>query len=355
MNKLAKTGIGGLAVLAAAAAAVVMMPLVASAAVTPTTGSAHPVYVLSDLDGSQIPADSSIAWGASALGSPDASDLDFNSAFAVPSGTTNIYVFLAPRGSETTRSSWHAYKSLALTATTSLPNFQASSLASAGTNSPVGTLAVAQAGGAYSFGLAFVTGQAVTEANFVFIDVTASANPALATWKFATPAAPVVGTEDFTSTITTAVTDGVDGTFTMVAPTDLTVDLGTPTLTEGTYGLSQSTGQLGQFSVIDERAVTTPGWYITAQATSFTGPDTVGAENLGVEPLIVGAAAPGVTAGTTQVAGAASTSAWTFAQATSGNYGTTDFDANLTFVAPAGTASGSYTGSITLTLVDGEP
>lgn len=358
MNKFAKFGVGGLAV-GVAAAALAVIPMTANALPPATVGSDIPVYLISDLDGTQIPENSSLPWTGSALASPDVSDEDYNSNFTTPAGTNQSYVFLSPRGSENTKTAWNAYKTLPVVPTLQLPNLQPSSLTTTGQGTPAGTLAVASAGGDYSIGIAFENSAGtIIESNFVFIEVTGNANPALATYTFATPDAPIVGTEDFTSDIAAPVISGVDGTFTMVAPADLEVVLGAPTLTEGTYGLSKSTGSLGEFSVIDERAVTAPGWYITANVSdTFTGPGTVSGANLGVKPLAADVLPTGASVGAEQLSGSTPLGDWVFAQQSAGvgHYGTTVLDAGLTFIAPAGTAPGTYNGSITLTLVDGEP
>lgn len=197
---LAKRGILGLGAVVTAAALSIVPAATASAAIVPTVGSAHPVYLLSDLDGTQIPAGTVLGWNDSALFSPEPSDEDYNSVFTVPENTGQVRKFLSPRGQEANVNAWNAYGPLGLTPSgILLPNAMPSGNTSAGLGSPSGSSAVAQAGGDYSLGIAFFNGNQVLEVDFVYITVTANQRPELATWTFATPTAPATA-----PTVTTA-------------------------------------------------------------------------------------------------------------------------------------------------------
>lgn len=217
--KLAKLGAVGISAVLAAAVIAVVPATAASAAIVPTVGSAHPFYLISDEDGTQIPAGAVKGWNDSVLGSPESSDEDYNSSFAVPAGADSVRTFIAPRGQETSVPAWNASGALALTPSgILLPNLMPSNNTSAGTGTPSGSAGVAQAGGDYSLGIAFLKngGNTVVEANFTFITVTANANPALATWTFATPAAAAVA-PTVTTTALTAATVGTAFTQTIAA------------------------------------------------------------------------------------------------------------------------------------------
>jgi hypothetical protein len=197
-SKRARFGLGAVVV----AAALVAAPVAANAAIVPTTGSAHPFYLISDEDGSQIPAGSTKGWNDSVLGSPEPTDTDWNSNFTVPANAVTVETFIAPRGQETNRQAWNAYGPLALTPSgIQLPNLKPSGNTSAGLGTPSGSSAVAMAGGDYSLGIAFSNGNTMIEVDFTFITVAANQNPNLATWTFATPAAAAVAPAITTASI----------------------------------------------------------------------------------------------------------------------------------------------------------
>ena len=112
---------------------------------------------------------------------------------------------------------------------------------------------------------------------------------------------------------------------------------------------------LGAFTVIDDRDLL-PGWTLTASATDFTnaqaGGDVVSKSALGIAPKQVGTALAGITLGTAQTAGSGTYGAL-FAQgavnSTTLEAGT-QFDADLTFAAPATAKAGVYNSTLTLTL-----
>lgn len=351
-----KLGLGAAAA-ALVAGALIIAPMAASAVPGYPTNSDHKVYLLDGSTGNQLTAGTSLGWTKAVLATPVEGDPD--AGYTRPSASVQAYVFIAPRGQERTFSKWNAYTNIGNLDLVVQAQLNPGSLATAGTGTPSGTASVATAGGDYSLGLAFLdSSNTVLEADFTWIEVTAGATAAAATYTFGYPPADLAVSDQFDVDITTEVISAADGTFGLVAPAATSVVLSTPVLSEGAYGLSTSTGQLGEFSVVDQRALTASGWYVLADVEDFTdstSSNTVGAQHLGVKPSIVGTAPTGVTVADEQVAGSAPTSAWVFASQSVGNYGTANFDAGLTFVAPAGTPAGTYTSTLTITLVDGEP
>lgn len=114
-----------------------------------------------------------------------------------------------------------------------------------------------------------------------------------------------------------------------------------------------ATAALGGFTVIDDRNTLT-GWSVNVSANDFTGPSgaTISKDQLGYVATVVGGNSAGSapTAGKTAGAGAFGSAL----AATTGN-GTAatgaNYDLNLSFLAPVSAAAGSYTSSVTLTLV----
>jgi len=188
-SKLAKRGLIGLGAAVLSATLVAVPAFAANAAVVPTVGSAHPLYLISDEDGSGFPAGTVKGWNDSVLADPQPSDPNYQNSFAVPSGTVSVKTFISPRGQESSVSSWNAYGALGLTpGGILLPNLKPSGNTNAGLGSPSGSGAVANAGGDYSLGIAFLNNaNQVIEADYTFITVTANANANLATWTFDVP------------------------------------------------------------------------------------------------------------------------------------------------------------------------
>jgi hypothetical protein len=112
---------------------------------------------------------------------------------------------------------------------------------------------------------------------------------------------------------------------------------------------------LPNVSVTDERVVTKRGWIITANVADFvnsiTPATTISKVNLGMLPRVVTTDATGVTAGLETAAGNANYP-FTFASASASNgVGSTTIAGDLTFVSPVDKAAGTYTSTLTLTLV----
>jgi hypothetical protein len=143
-----------------------------------------------------------------------------------------------------------------------------------------------------------------------------------------------------------------DGEFSLTNLSGDTVNLTNPAIVDGKSVVS---GTLGSFKVTDLRQVSKPGWKLQTTVTDFTkGTDTIAASALGIDPKSVGQAGTGATAptlGDEQISGSASYP-WDFATLAAGSYsGASTYDADLTFTAPAGKPAGTYTSTLTLTLI----
>ncbi|MEN2737827.1 hypothetical protein ABCS02_08560 [Microbacterium sp. X-17] len=160
------------------------------AGIVPTTGSAHPLFLVGDEYGEELPAGTVRGWDQNVLGSPVVSDPSGTHSFAVPAGATAVATFISPRGQETNLKAWDAYGQLELIpAGVQMPNLKLSANTEAGSGSPSGTAAVAKTGGDYSLGIAFLnSSNQVVEADFTFITVVPDDTAAKATWTWAVPA-----------------------------------------------------------------------------------------------------------------------------------------------------------------------
>lgn len=143
-----------------------------------------------------------------------------------------------------------------------------------------------------------------------------------------------------------------DGEFSLTNLSGATVNLTNPTLVNGTSVVS---GELGSFKVTDLRQVSKPGWTLKTDVAEFAkGTDTIAASALGIAPKTVSQAGTGATAPTL---GAAMTSGsasypWNFATLEAAKFsGVSTYDADLVFTAPAGKPAGTYTSTLTLTLI----
>ncbi len=143
-----------------------------------------------------------------------------------------------------------------------------------------------------------------------------------------------------------------DGEFSLTNLSGATVNLTNPTLVNGTSVVS---GELGSFKVTDLRQVSKPGWTLKTDVAEFAkGTDTIAASALGIAPKTVSQAGTGATAPTL---GAATTSGsadypWNFATLEAAKFsGVSTYDADLVFTAPAGKPAGTYTSTLTLTLI----
>lgn len=144
-----------------------------------------------------------------------------------------------------------------------------------------------------------------------------------------------------------------DGEFSIIDTSGSnTVNLTNPTLVNGASVVS---GKLGTFKVTDLRVASKPGWDLKTDVTDFAkGTDTISKSALGIAPQQVSNAGTGATAatlGTAQVSGSASYP-WNFASLAAAKFsGVTVYNADLVFTAPAGSPAGTYTSTLTLTLI----
>lgn len=342
------------AVVGAIAAVAIGLSAGAANAATPS-GTAGAYYLQDPGTGVVMTAGSTIGWTYDVVGSkiPDTQDgtvaNDALHAIAAPTGATGAYTFIAPRGQEEVRNSWIAWADNGIsnpTANTTL--YPAASLYAQTLGQPG---SVKANGGDYSLGIAFTTNNGVTIITgytyFTYIHVTAGSGD----WTFDTPDAvvpPQPTSGAFTENLQATTIAAQDGVLNLVAPVSTTAVIGNPALVNQ---LSTSTGSLGEFSVQDLRVVSHPGWTLTTTVADFVnGSNTISKAQLGVAPKLVTAANSGVTAAAAQVAGSAAYPA-AFASATNAAAaGTSVFNADLTFVAPATAPAGTYTSTLTITL-----
>ncbi len=149
-----------------------------------------------------------------------------------------------------------------------------------------------------------------------------------------------------------AALDPVDGEFSLTNLSGDTVNLTNPALVNGASVVS---GELGNFKVTDLRQVSTPGWSLKTDVAQFAkGTDTIAASALGIAPTVVSQAGTGATAptlGAAQVSGSASYP-WNFAELAGSKFsGVSTYNADLVFTAPAAAPAGTYTSTLTLTLI----
>jgi len=285
---------------------------------------------------------------------------DAATKFAIPAGATGAFTFVSPVGSESTPAAWNAKAVLGLTAGGIwLPNVSLTNQTVQGGGTPNGINAVAAAGGNYSLGVAFTTanGLTVVSQGLYYAHITVTAGTGAFTITQVTNGSAPTPTPTPTATPAGSATQGlaaqvtvpavVDGLLSLTAPASTTSTIGNATIVNGS---STSTGALGNFQVQDGRAASKPGWTLTTSnvADFVNGATTIGKKNLGFAPKNVSGVA--ATLGAAQVAGAAVYPSL-FAEMAAGTAGTSTLDADLTFVAPAGSPSGTYTSTLTVTLV----
>lgn len=157
------------------------------------------------------------------------------------------------------------------------------------------------------------------------------------------------GTAEFSSSTTSQTGVSVDVTTSnkfALEGVAASVDLGDVKRGEST------TAALGAFTVTDDRALL-PGWTLNASATPFVnasaGSDQIAASALSIAPAIVSGESTGLTVPGSPLAGSGLFAEGALNSSTL-EAGTT-FNANLTFAAPASAKAGTYTSTLTLTLV----
>ena len=316
-----------------------------------TVGSTGDYYLIDSNDGKTAAADSRIAWDTDLSGSPQAAG-GFTATFQGPADATSVRTFISQRGAERSPTTWVAYADSAFKPGTKqvlMPSAQLSAqiLGNAGT--------VKTTGGNYSLGFAFLKSNGVQIASDALYYTYITVTPGSGDWKFATPSGPVVVEPPvgaFTQNLQATTIASVEGTLNLVKPTSATSVIGNPTIVNQ---LSTSTGKLGEFRVEDSRVNSHKGWTLTTTVAEFVNQadNTVKIPNtqLGVKPVLVSTTATGVSVKSATIAGSAVYSA-PFAEANdSAQVGSSVFDADLTFVAPAGKPAGVYTSTLTLSLV----
>jgi len=351
MNKknLRLTGI------AVAAATFVAGIATMSIAATQTNGSDGPLHIWNGTTAELVSPATSMAWNGDLLSSSSSSDIA--AVITCPVSSTGYRTFLAARGQERTPAGWSAFKpgSFASGKDVAYEALTPSSLV----NGSPGQAAVKAAGGDFSLGIACTSnsGVTVTAAFYRYITVTAGTGAfvAAATADVVTSTPTPTATADPTLTgsiaLSATTTAAANGTLSLSVPANAAATFGSPTLVNNK---STTTGTLPNVTVTDERFVTRQGWTLSANVADFVnGGVTIGKANLGIAPSVVvgSTTAGGVTAGTATTAGSA-TYPFTFAEAAaSQTVGNSVIGGNLTFVAPQDKAAGTYTSTLTLTLV----
>jgi hypothetical protein len=325
---------------------------VASAAVQ-SNGSDGPIYFANGDTGAFIADNATNAWAGNFTASSSGTNAALP-ALSCPAESTGVSGFLAPAGSERTKASWSAYKADAFQSGTKnvfLPDLSPTAMI----NGTPGQAAVKASGGNYSLGIACTTNNGVTvvAAYYRSIAVTASTGAftfAATSDQVSTPAPSTTATIALSATTVAA----VNGPLSLSVPAGAAATFGAPTLVNNR---STTTGTLPNITVSDGRVNTRQGWTLTATVNDFVNAadssNTIPKANLGMTPAIVtgSTTAAGVTAGPAATAGSA-TYGRTFAEAAPGSaVGDTVLNGTLTFVAPQEKAAGTYTSTLTLTLV----
>lgn len=313
-------------------------------------GTAQPFYLYSLETNERVAATDVLKYDDGYFGSPDPTNPDALFADG-PEDATGIDMFISPRGKEGDMTMWNSRfevgfnpgtRSLS-SANPSLASFPAHSFG-----------AVKAAGGEYSIGFAFTkyNGAALAAVgSYIHVVIT----PGTADWTFSTPqwvggeTEPPVGPQTGQIGIEATTVAVPDGALSLTVPAGAKATLGAATLVNG---LSTSTGTLSTFTVNDARVVTKPGWTVNSSVSSFVkGTDSFGADALSVTPAVV-AAGTTSTGVTTAAKFAAASTAAKFAEAAAGaGVGITALNAELSLVAPATAPAGTYTSTMTVTVV----
>ncbi len=342
-----------------AAALVAGSASLANAASVPT-GSKAGYFLIDSGSGDAVAAGSKLAFTKDVSGSPVATNTAFDNtkSFEAPADATSVATFIAPRGSEKTKSAWKAFADNGFQTSDAgkRVTFMPAARLSSQTNGDIN--GVKANGGDYSLGFAFLNNNGNTIASdaiyFTYITVTAGTGE----WTFDTPSASTTTPTDSSNSgqigLETTTVAAQDGALSLSVPANSKATLGTATLVNNQ---STSTGTLPEFSVVDQRVVSAKGWSLTASVADFAlstdATKTISAAQLSTTPKVVSAKtdAAGVVAKAATVVGSAASS-FSFAEAPVGSgVGTTTLGGDLKFVAPSNAAAGTYTSKMTLTLV----
>jgi hypothetical protein len=325
----------------------------ASAAVGDWTpdGTPEPYYLYSMDTGEVVPEGTKLTYDSGVVAAPSLTDPEIRFAEA-PADAESVYVFIAPRGKESSIFDWSSKINIGiapgsnrvLQPTASFSQFPASTFA-----------AVKSAGGDYSLGFAYTKNNGVTFVGlgaYTHVHLT----PGTADWTFVTPKAvqgggtdPGAGGIDGTIGIEAPVAGPVDGALSLAVPTGAKATLGAATLDVDQRSISS--GTLPTFSVSDERYVSKPGWTLETKVADFvSGSTSIPASALSIAPVIESSSTSTGVTKATGIVGSNSRSGFADAAAGVGT-GKTDLSAALSFVAPQGTPAGTYTSTMTVTLI----
>ena len=343
-----------------AAVGIVSLALVAGAAVAPSTaatqinGSDAPMYTY-DTNGVLV-TDLARPWGFNEDLYSGSTIAAYDSSYLCPAASTGASIFLSPVGGERSTSTWSAYAVSAFapgrTTEVVAPTLTPGILI----NGTPGALASKASGGRYSLGLACTSNSGVTivGAFYRVINMTPSTGDftfeAQADQGTTPPPPPAGGTVTLAPTTTTP----ANGVLALTVPAGAAAVFGTPSLVNNK---STTTGTLGNITVNDGRNITREGWNLSATVADFKNSadptNIISKSQLGVAPKLIaaGTAATGVTAAAAQVAGAALGTYALASAAAANTVGDSVLNADLTFVAPQDKAAGTYTSTMTLTVV----
>lgn len=321
----------------------------ASAAVGDWTpnGTPEPYYLYSLDTGVVVPSGTTLHYTTGLVGAPSPTDPDQRFADA-PSDATTAYIFIAPKGKESSIADWASRVDVGFEPGTQRV-FQTPAALNQFPSASFG--AVKAAGGDYSLGVAYTKNNGVTFVGlgaYTYVHITAGT----ADWTYDYPT-PITATPPANTTgqigLAAPVAAPVNGALSLSVPAGATATLGAAALNAS--GQSVSTGTLPTFQVSDQRYVTKPGWTVNTSVAAFaSGANTIVPSALSIAPVID---ASTTATGVTKVASLlGNTTAAAFAEAAAGQgTGTTDLSAALTLTAPLGTPAGTYTSTMTVTVV----
>ncbi len=348
MNKkmrIAAVGFVSLALVAGATA-------VASAAVQPN-GSDAALYSY-DANIALVTDPSTVfTWTADNFGSGN--KVSYDAPTTCPTTADDAYIFVATAGNERTKAAWSAYGDSAFAPGTKDVIAATLTPGVALTSGNYGT--VKSNGGTYSLGIACTNnnGNTIVGAFYRTASITAGTGSytMTAVTEDTTTTPPPANTDTTGSVAMSPQTVGAnDGVLSLIVPVGASAVFAAPTLVNNK---STTTGTLGNVTVADGRSVSRKGWDLNASVTDFVNAsdatNTISKAQLGLIPKIVSSEATGVTAGTAQVAGLATYSSLFASGAAANTVGNTVLNADLTFVAPANKAAGTYVSTLTLTVV----
>ncbi len=316
-------------------------------------GTPEPYYLYSMDTGVVVPAGTTLGYSSGIVAAPSITDPEIRFAPA-PADAESSTIFISPIGSEAVMSSWLSKTDIGLDPvskqvlqpTASLDQFPATTFA-----------AVKAAGGAYSLGFAYTKNNGVTYVGlggYTHVNITAGT----AAWTFDTPTwvedvvtPPVDPAQSGQIGIEATTVGATNGALSLSVPAAAKATLGAATLVNN---LSTSTGTLPTITVNDARVVSKQGWTLNSKTTAFTrvgGTESFDPAALSITPQLF---ADGTTSTGVTLAGklSASLSDKKLAEAPAGSgIGVTKINADLALVAPAETVAGTYTSTMTVTVV----